>query len=137
MVINGLEIKNNGIVHENDDRFVFEVFNDDKLDPDSFLAKNERAFIVKKDGFIGDHYRDDWEYYSVLSGEVHWFFEDIKTGEREDYFVKAGGKVKLPPNICVALKVKKGTIIFGRYCKPFQELKTNKYILEWARGKNS
>ena len=135
MAIKGLEIKHSGIVHENEDRYVFEIFNDDKSDKNSFLAKNERVFIAKKDAWIGDHYRDDWEYYSVLAGETHWFFEDVKTGDKEDHVVKMGTKLKIPPNVCQAVKVKKGTIILGRYCKSFQELKTNKYILEWAREK--
>lgn len=135
MVIEGLEIRKDGIVHENENRKVFEVFNDDKSDKNSFLAKNERAFIVKRDSWIGDHYRDDWEYYSVLAGEAHWFFEDMKTGKRENHIVKVGGKVKLPPNVAIAIKAERGTIIIGRYKKTFQELKTNKYILEWARKK--
>lgn len=134
MAIKGLEIRNDGIVHENEDRMVFEVFNDDNSDKDKFLARNVRAFIVKRNGWIADHYRDDWEYYCVLAGEAHWFFEDMKTRERERHVVKAGGKVKIPPNVAHSLKVKKGTIVLGRYFKPFQELKTNKYVLEWARG---
>jgi len=136
MTIKGLEINGNGIVHENEDRAVFEVFNDDvKGDKNDFLARNIRVFIVKKDGWIGDHYREDWEFYSVLSGEVHWFFEDMTTKEREDHLVHVGCKVKIPPNVAHSLKVKNGTIVLGRYIKPLQELKTNKYILEWARNK--
>jgi len=133
MAIDGLEIKNNCIVHENEDRKVFEIFNDDKSDKNFFLAKNERAFIVKKDTWIGDHYRDNWEYYSLLLGEAYWFFEDMKTGEREFHLIKREGRIKLPPNVALALKAKIGTIVIGRYYKPFQELKTNKHILEWAR----
>ncbi len=48
MAINGLEIKENGIVYENEDRIVLGVFNDDEEGCDSFPARNGGAFIVKK-----------------------------------------------------------------------------------------
>lgn len=132
MVINGLKISGDGIVHENEDRMVLEVFNDDK-DNNKFLARNCRVFIVTRDSWIGDHHRKDWETYSVLRGKVHWFFENMKNGERESHIIGFGGKVEIPPMVAHALKVKKGTIVLGRYSKSFQELKTSKHILEWAR----
>ena len=133
MGISGLKIRNDAIVHENEERKVFGVFNEDKNDKNSFLAKNERAFVLKKDGWIGDHYREYFEDDSLLEGEVHWFFEDMKTGQREDHIIKAGTKVMVPPNVCQVLKAKKGAILLGRYCKTFEELKTNKHMMEWAR----
>jgi hypothetical protein len=133
VAIKGLEIKDDGIVHENEGRKVFEIFDDGGIDQNIFLARNERAFIAKKDGWLGDHYRGDWETYSVLTGEVKWFFEDMKKGERVKYQIKAGGRVKIPPDVAHSLNVKKGTIVIGRYLRPFNELKTNKHVLKWAR----
>ena len=129
MRIKDLEIIEKNIVHENEMRKILEIFDGEKE-----LAKNCKAFIVTGDGWLTDHYRDIWETYAVVAGEVKWFFEDMKTGSKEKHLIKTGGVVKIPPKVAHALKVKPGTIIIGRYETSREKTETHKHILEWARN---
>jgi len=133
MPIKGLIIREDRIVHENDMRKVLEIFDGERVED---LAKSCKAFIITKEGWIADHYRDIWESYAVVSGEVYWFFEEIKTGEKQKSLVKTGGIVKIPPKVAHTLKVKPGTIIIGRYEKCREKTETIEYFLGWARNES-
>lgn len=100
----GVQLERIGTAQDDKRRKLAVIFDGD------FLAKRLKTITAKQDAVLGNHYHLYREFFFCITGEAHYTFQNIETGEKENIILGSGEKVTIEPKIAHAVLVKKGTV---------------------------
>jgi|SRR3989344_560764 len=126
MSIKGVIHQNRGIDHEDERRAILTAFNGDL---EGFKAVQAKFYRIYQERPLAGHYHNYTEVFYMLEGEATFNLKDIESNEEEEYALKSGEVLLIPPKVAHKVIVKKGSIMAGFTEEPFisTEINDHKY----------
>jgi len=97
------------------------------------LVEQVRTTLVKKEEWVGNHWREYGEIYGVITGKEATIFElkDIDNEEQRTLEMTTGDRLYVPTKIALRIKAKPNTVIICLSENYGREEGTHKYW-EWG-----
>ncbi len=123
MALEDVKYQPNFDIHTTFDRTITTLTNGDI---ENFLSENVRIVQFKVDTVLGNHWREYPELYGII-GNALFILEDIETKKRENYEIKTGDRLYIPPRIALKVRAQKDIVIIVCSPKTNRDEKTHKY----------
>ncbi|MBI3623521.1 cupin domain-containing protein [Candidatus Pacearchaeota archaeon] len=122
MAIKNVIHQNRGIDHEDERRAILTAFNGDL---GGFKAAQAKFYKIYQERPLAGHYHTYVEVFYMLDGEATFTLKDIESNEEEEYVLKSGEVLLIPPKVAHKVIVKKGSIMVGFTEEPFISTEVN------------
>ena len=125
--MNGVKFQKIETAHKDERRELIPMFNGD------FIAKQIKVLKIKKGSVLGNHYHEYNETFYLLEGEADYYFENIKTKERDFIHLKAGERITIEPEIAHRAEFLQDTVMIEGTEDPYVSKEVNDKFYEVSK----